>query len=161
MFIKVEKLNNDEYNVSRFKDEEILPTEMDDNIEQTIDASTYTTPVEILPTKDGMKKATITISNIPTAYDLEANKSETINVITYSEPIEITPTSGKDAMQKTTITLSGIKQEQTKEVNITGNGTTTIEPDEGKTLSSVTVNADVKKTWYLWTRKEPHHLETC
>ena len=40
---------------------------LDNNKTKTIDVSTYTEPVEVLPTsgKDGMKKATITLSNIP------------------------------------------------------------------------------------------------
>ena len=37
----------------------------------------------------------------------------------------------------------GGKEEQTKSVTITENGTTTITPDEGKTLASVTVNTEV------------------
>ena len=41
--------------------------DLEDNKEATIDVSTYTEPVEITPTagKDGMKKATVTLSNIP------------------------------------------------------------------------------------------------
>lgn len=40
---------------------------LDNNKTATINVSTYTEPVEITPTsgKDGMKKATITLSNIP------------------------------------------------------------------------------------------------
>lgn len=42
-------------------------SKLDNNKTKTIDVSTYTEPVEVLPTsgKDGMKKATITLSNIP------------------------------------------------------------------------------------------------
>ena len=41
--------------------------DLEDNKTATINVSTYTQPVEITPTagKDGMKKATITLSNIP------------------------------------------------------------------------------------------------
>lgn len=41
--------------------------DLDDNKAATINVSTYTQPVEVTPTsgKDGMKKATITLSNIP------------------------------------------------------------------------------------------------
>ena len=41
--------------------------DLEDNKSATIDASTYTEPVEITPSegKDGMKKATVTLSNIP------------------------------------------------------------------------------------------------
>lgn len=42
-------------------------SDLEDNKEVTIDVSEYTQPVEIEPTagKDGMKKATVTLSNIP------------------------------------------------------------------------------------------------
>lgn len=42
---------------------------LEDNKTATIDVSAYTDPVEITPTegKDGMKKATVTLSNIPQA----------------------------------------------------------------------------------------------
>ena len=81
--------------------------DLDNNVEETINVSTYTEPVEIEPTegKDGMKKATVTLSHIP---EIEANKAETIDVSTYTEPIEIEPTEGKDAMAKVTVTLSNI-----------------------------------------------------
>lgn len=41
--------------------------DLENNKAATIDVSTYTQPVEVTPTsgKDGMKKATITLSNIP------------------------------------------------------------------------------------------------
>lgn len=41
--------------------------DLEDNHEATIDVATYTEPVEILPAegKDGMKKTTVTLSNIP------------------------------------------------------------------------------------------------
>jgi len=39
---------------------------------------------------------------------LEDNKAVTIDASTYSAPVEVTPTSGKDAMKKTTVTLSNI-----------------------------------------------------
>ena len=44
-----------------------LTSDLDNNKAATIDVSTYTAPVEITPTsgKDGMKKATVTLSNIP------------------------------------------------------------------------------------------------
>ncbi len=44
-----------------------MGSEMDDNKAATINVSTYTAPVEITPTsgKEGMKKVTVTLSNIP------------------------------------------------------------------------------------------------
>lgn len=46
---------------------EIPSADLEDNKSATINVSTYTVPVEIAPTagKDGMKKATVTLSNIP------------------------------------------------------------------------------------------------
>lgn len=75
-----------EYNVQKYNQAEPIPAkylhadgtidenpgsgggaDLEDNKEVTIDVSTYTEPVEITPTagKDGMKKATVTLSNIP------------------------------------------------------------------------------------------------
>lgn len=47
--------------------------DLEDNKAATIDVSTYTQPVEVTPTegKDGMEKATITLSNIPVVSDIE------------------------------------------------------------------------------------------
>lgn len=56
--------------------------DLEDNHQTTIDVSTYTEPVEITPTsgKDGMKKATVTLSNIPsgglTAYAWDIKDAE-------------------------------------------------------------------------------------
>lgn len=46
--------------------------DLDNNKAATINVSTYTQPVEVKPTagKDGMKKATITLSNIPSGQAL-------------------------------------------------------------------------------------------
>lgn len=65
--------------------------DLDDNKAATINVSTYTQPVEVTPTsgKDGMKKATITLSNIPsgvpnTTYgsSLECDGDDTAYVVT-------------------------------------------------------------------------------
>lgn len=80
---------------------------LQDNKEVTIDASSYTEPVEVTPSsgKVAMKKATVTVSNIPV---IESNKAATIDVSAYTEPVEITPTEGKDGMEKVTVTLENI-----------------------------------------------------
>ena len=77
------------------------------NKAQTINVSTYTAPVEVTPTsgKDGMKKATITLSHIP---ELETSKAVSIDASTYTEPVEIEPTEGKDGMKKVVVTLTGL-----------------------------------------------------
>lgn len=89
--------------------EEGTDADLDDNKTATINVSTYTEPVEIEPSdgKDGMKKATVTLSNIPA---VESNKAVTVDVSTYTEPIEVIPTEGKDGMAKVTITLSNIPE---------------------------------------------------
>ena len=83
--------------------------DLENNKTATINVSTYTEPVEVTPTsgKDGMKKATITLSNIPA---IEATKEVTVDVSTYTEPIEITPTEGKDGVAKIVLTLSNIPE---------------------------------------------------
>ena len=40
--------------------------------------------------------------------ELEANKEVSIDVSQYSAPVEITPSSGKDGMEKATVTLTNI-----------------------------------------------------
>ena len=83
--------------------------DLENNKAATINVSTYTEPVEVTPTsgKDGMKKATITLSNIPA---IETTKAVTVDVSTYTEPIEITPTEGKDGVAKVVLTLSNIPE---------------------------------------------------
>ena len=64
-----------------------VTADLDNNKTATINVSTYTEPVEVTPTegKDGMKKATITLSNIPVAgATLYAWKDESNN-IAYTE----------------------------------------------------------------------------
>ena len=61
--------------------------DLDDNVAETINVSTYTEPVEIEPTegKDGMKKATVTLSNIPVAGATLYAWKDTSNNIAYTE----------------------------------------------------------------------------
>ena len=84
-----------------------VTADLDNNKTATINVSTYTEPVEVTPTsgKDGMKKATITLSNIP---EIETTKAVSIDASTYTEPVEIEPTEGKDGMAKVVVTLTGL-----------------------------------------------------
>lgn len=61
--------------------------DLDNNKTATIDVSTYTNPVEITPTagKDGMKKATVTLSNIPVAGATLYAWKDASNNIAYTE----------------------------------------------------------------------------
>lgn len=75
---------------------------------------------------------------------IQENKAATIDVGNYSEPVEILP--DEDTMAKATVTLENIPvipETQSKEINITENGTTTVDPDSGKVLSRVIINTDV------------------
>ena len=85
----------------------VAGADLESNKAQTINVSTYESPVEVTPTsgKDGMKKATITLSNIPA---IESSKAVSIDASTYTEPIEIEPTEGKDGMAKVVVTLTGL-----------------------------------------------------
>ena len=76
----------------------------------TIDVSTYTDPIEIVPmaANVAIEGATVTLNNIPVMPEIESNKSSTIDVAQYAGPVEITPTEGKDAMEKATIALTNI-----------------------------------------------------
>ena len=84
-----------------------VTADLDNNKTATINVSTYTEPVEVTPTegKDGMKKATITLSHIP---EIETTKAVSIDASTYTEPIEIEPTEGKDGIAKVVVTLTGL-----------------------------------------------------
>ena len=46
---------------------------------------------------------------------------------------------GKEKINNISVGQIDIKPEQTKSVTITSNGTTTVMPDDGKTLSSVSI----------------------
>ena len=80
--------------------------EIEKNKAVTIDASTYTEPVEVKPTgtNDAMKKVTVTLSNNA----IEANKAVSINASTYTEAVEVTPTSPNNVMKKVTVTITDI-----------------------------------------------------
>jgi len=70
--------------------------DLDNNKTATINVSTYTEPVEITPTsgKDGMKKATITLSNIPSGSGaLYAWKKSSGGVDYFIYTVTTTPTT--------------------------------------------------------------------
>jgi len=81
--------------------------------------------------------------------ELEANKEVSIDVSNYSEPVEITPSSGKNGMEKATITLTNISSgsaelENNHEIEITENGTVEITPAVGKDgMKKVTATVNV------------------
>lgn len=82
--------------------------EIETNKAVTIDASTYSSAVEVKPTGDydAMKKVTVTLSN----NTIEANKTVSINASEYTEPVEITPSSSNNVMKKVTVTLTNLSK---------------------------------------------------
>ena len=96
--------DTNEFNVQKYNQAEPIPAkylhsdgtidenpggsgaDLEDNHQTTIDVSTYTEPVEIEPSsgKDGMKKATVTLSNIPsgtkTLYYYSSKNGEYLNI---------------------------------------------------------------------------------
>ena len=88
--------------------------DLEDNHETTINVAEYTDPIEITPTerKDGMKKATITLSNIPQAgATLYAWKATTNILYTKME----TPTTSDKALIGAS---TGISEEVISEVGV-------------------------------------------
>ena len=60
----------------------------------------------------------------------------------------ILPDSGYDGMAKVDVEVNvPQKEEQGKAITITSNGTTTVEPDSGKSLSAVTITTKVPSGW--------------
>ena len=127
-FITLTKLNENLKNffssiIKPYIDKEFTKVEADlePNLESnhnvTINASNYTEPVEIMPEqgKDGMEKATVSITNIPKEPNLEFNHSVTIDASSYTAPVEITPEQGKDGMEKATVSIENIPKETTVE----------------------------------------------
>lgn len=86
---------------------------------------------------NAMKKVTATIA-IPMENEKEVE-------FTANGDYEITPTTGNTAIKKViaNVNVPGSKPEQTKEVVISENTVTIIEPDTGKVLSAVEVTTDI------------------
>ena len=98
----------------------------------------------VIETDEGYTLNDVTVNTDVPVPEVEFNKSVSINVSEYNAPVHIV--SDKDGMKQATVTLTNIpqpKEEQTKEITVTENGVTTVEPDSGKVLSSVTVNTHV------------------
>ena len=92
--------------------------------------------------------------------DLESNKDVSIDVSEYSNPVEITPTSGKDGMEKATVTLTNIPTTVTVEsLSITENGTYTA--PSGKAYSPITVNVPTSNPLYIYHYEEGSDSLLC
>lgn len=81
---------------------EMGSAKLENNKAATIDVSTYTEPVEVTPTsgKTGMKKVTVTLSNIPSAGAKLAKWTDGESGIHYFN-IEAAPEEGTDILQIT------------------------------------------------------------
>lgn len=80
------------------------------------------------------------IANVNVAFETE----EKIVTITENGTQEVMPSVGKDALSKVVInTEIPIKEEQSKNVEIKGNGTISVLPDEGKVLNEVSITTNV------------------
>ena len=125
-------------------------------INETVDLSITTEPVDnYLQLNKWMKCSTNNTENkISQVYEYNGSwediskdiilqeKSKFVYSLTPSI-IEVTPDEGADALSKVTVDLSSLEL-QSKTVNITQNGQTTITPDEGKIgLDEVVVNTSV------------------
>ena len=115
--------------------------------EPVLEALTATENKEYTPSDnvDGFSSVTV---NVPLKYNegFQAGvDSVKLQEKTATENGDVLPDEGFNGMSKVTVAVptgSG-KEEQEKTVTITENGTTEVTPDEGKTLSKVTVETNV------------------
>lgn len=95
--------------------------DLEDNKTVTINASTYTEPVEVEPSDDydGMKKATITLSNIPVAGATLYAWKDTSNNIAYTETATPEAEGGCYLSSSTGLASDTIKAVAEGEITIT------------------------------------------
>lgn len=98
--------------------------DLENNKTATIDVSTYTEPVEIEPTegKDGMKKVTVTLSNIPSPSGVSTLYAWSSDINMYIYTTTTTPTTESKALYPD-INGESIHQKSIEKV---GEGTITI-----------------------------------
>lgn len=132
--------------------------DLENNKTATINVSTYTEPVEITPTagKDGMKKATVTLSNIPsggsTAYAW-VDKDNNVQYFDFAaSPVEL---EGMSASKSLEIGLKGILEVFSEEGEVTAYTRTS---DTEFTVSfgatELTFVRDTTKDFTLWELSE-------
>ena len=95
--------------------------DLDNNKTATINVSTYTNPVEITPTagKDGMKKVTVTLSNIPVAGATLYAWKDASNNIAYTETATPEAEGGCYLSASTGLASGTIKAVAEDEITIT------------------------------------------
>lgn len=99
---------------------------LEDNKTATIDVSAYTGPVAINPTagKDGMKKTTVTLSNIPSGGDYNFYCWSTSGLIVFT--VSDTPSIGDNAYKKGEVGDTTVNSSNPYEITAVGEGTITV-----------------------------------
>ena len=120
---------------------EVPVPEIEFNKPATIDVSEYSSPVQIVSDKDGMKRATVTLTNIPQPKEEQAKEI----TVTENGTVTVEPDAGKALSSVTVNThVPSAPEIQEKEVTLTENNATEIvEPDAGYLLNKVTVKSEI------------------
>lgn len=96
-----------------------------------------------VPSGDTIDTYAAKINSISTGTNLKIKDVQSASY-TANGSYSILPDSGYDGMAKVNVEVNvPQKEEQGKTITITSNGTTTVEPDSGKSLSAVTITTNV------------------
>lgn len=96
-----------------------------------------------VPSGDTIDTYATKIGSISTGTNLKIKDVQSASY-TANGSYSILPDSGYDGMAKVNVEVNvPQKEEQGKAITITSNGTTTVEPDSGKSLSAVTITTNV------------------
>lgn len=100
-----------------------------------------------VPSGDTIDTYAAKIDSISTGSTLKLKDIQSASY-TANGSYSILPDSGYDGMAKVDVEVNvPQKEEQGKTITITSNGTTTVEPDSGKSLSAVTITTKVPSGW--------------
>ena len=100
-----------------------------------------------VPSGDTIDTYAAKIGSISTGTTLKLKDIQSASY-TANGSYSILPDSGYDGMAKVDVEVNvPQKEEQGKAITITSNGTTTVEPDSGKSLSAVTITTKVPSGW--------------
>lgn len=100
-----------------------------------------------VPSGDTIDTYAAKIDSISTGTTLKLKDIQSASY-TANGSYSILPDSGYDGMAKVDVEVNvPQKEEQGKAITITSNGTTTVEPDSGKSLSAVTITTKVPSGW--------------
>lgn len=100
-----------------------------------------------VPSGDTIDTYAAKIDSISTGSTLKLKDIQSASY-TANGSYSILPDSGYDGMAKVDVEVNvPQKEEQGKSITIKGNGTTTVKPDSGKSLSAVTITTKVPSGW--------------